>query len=137
MIFSSINLNGIDSDTVKLKLGYGFLFWEIDYAGMDFTLNEPFSAVTVPIKNATDEKNIDLSGLLNSADNKYYIQREIGNESLLTYTLPEWSEDARTLILHTRGYYHIQRKQTGKPDRQFLRSFRKPGRFPTFSRGII
>ncbi len=35
-----ISLDGVDSDSVKIKLEYGFLFWEIDYAGMDFSKNE-------------------------------------------------------------------------------------------------
>ncbi len=132
-----INLDDIDSDTVKLKLGYGFLFWEIDYAGMDFTTNDPARVYKVPIKNATDEKDANLSELLNTADDKYYVQNEVGNESVLTFNLPEWSGDSRTVILHTKGYYHIQRELQGKPDRQFLRSFRKPGRFPSYSREMF
>jgi hypothetical protein len=36
-----INLEGIDSETIKIKIETGFLFWEIDYIAMDFSGNIP------------------------------------------------------------------------------------------------
>jgi hypothetical protein len=132
-----ISLDGVDSDTVKIKLGYGFLFWEIDYLGMDFSADVPVKIYTITVKNAVDEKGANLTDLLSYADNEYYIQNETGNEALLSFNIPELSENHRTVLLHSKGHYYIMRDQQGKPDRQLLRTFRKPGRFPAYSREMF
>lgn len=132
-----ISLDGIYSDTVKLKLEYGFLFWEIDYAGMDFSRNEPVKITRIPTKKALDEKGADLTDFLNHADKDYYIQKNIGNEALLTFDMPELSAQHRTIILHTKGYYRILKDQQGNPDKKLLKTFRNPCRMPAYSLEIF
>ena len=132
-----ISLNGLESDTVKVKLEYGFLFWEIDYAGMDFSTDEHVKIIRVPIKKALDEKGADLADFLNQADKDYYVQKNIGNEALLTFDIPELTAKQRTIILHTKGYYRILKDQHGRPDKKLLKTFRNPGRMPAYSLEIF
>jgi hypothetical protein len=127
------SLDGVNSDTVKIKLEYGFLFWEIDYAGMDFSTDEHVKITHVPTKKALDENGADLTDFLNHTDKDYYIQKNIGNEALLTFDMPESSAQYRTIILHTKGYYRILKEQQGSPDKKLLRTFRNPGRMPAYS----
>lgn len=133
----SIDLSGIVQDTVTIKLEFGFFFWEIDYAGIDFTDNITAKKKIVPLESATDNEGDDVKDLLLNDDNEYFIQPEIGNEVILTFTVPEISDINRTLILHSKGHYQILRDQEGKMNKKYLRSFRKPGRFSRFSEELL
>lgn len=132
-----VNLEGIDSDTVKIKLETGFLFWEIDYAGMDFSKNEAGQPVNVPILSATDNSNINVRDQMLNNDSQYYVLDEVGDESILTFNVPEQKTGKRTVYLHTRGYYKILRDQTGPPDKKRLKTFRKPGSVPAYSKEVF
>ena len=59
-----IDLSKIKGDKVKIKLEFGFLFWEIDYAAMDFTPNQSIEKYTVPLSSAIDQNNSNISNKL-------------------------------------------------------------------------
>ena len=44
----NIDLSGIHSDKINLKLVTGVLFWDIDYVGMDFTSTVPIKTTAIP-----------------------------------------------------------------------------------------
>jgi hypothetical protein len=129
-----LNLNGIKSDTIKIKLETGFLFWEIDYAAMDFNKIKSPEFLTIQAKTALDNNNTDVKNLLSKSDNEYYVQSNVGNEAELTYNVPTQKEPVRSVFLHSRGHYRIIREQSGKPDIKALKTFRKAGRVPEFSK---
>jgi hypothetical protein len=129
-----IDLSGITSDTIKIKLETGFLFWELDYAAVDFSKNEFVITSNLIPGTAVDKNGDDVSDLLKSKDEKYMVLNQIGDEVLLSFNEPEKIKTARTLFLKTSGYYKILRDQTGSADKKTLKSFRKPNRFPEFSK---
>ena len=130
-----IDLSNIKSDKVNIKLEFGFLFWEIDYAAMDFTPNHSVEKHIVSLFSAIDENNNNVSDKLIYDDEKYYIQPHIGDEALLTFQVPNQSEGTkRSFILHSKGHYEILKEIEGKPDIAYLKRFRKPGAFPQFSK---
>ncbi|HLO60141.1 MAG TPA: hypothetical protein VK179_15435 [Bacteroidales bacterium] len=129
----AFNLDGIKSDTLTIKLDYGFLFWDIDYAGIDFTHNSQVTISECPLMTATDENGIDRKQALSVADTNYYDQEIIGNEVNLTFEKPAKANQARTLLLHSKGYYKILRNPQGKPQTEALREFRKADRLPGYS----
>jgi hypothetical protein len=129
-----LNLKGINSDTVKIKLETGFLFWEIDYAGMDFSKSEVIKPVRVPVTTAIDNNDFDIRGLLLNSDIGYYVQKQPGDEALLTFETPIQKESTRSVFLHSKGFYKILREQTGKPDKKKLKTFRKPNTLPAYSK---
>jgi hypothetical protein len=128
-----IDLSGINSDTINVKLETGFLFWELDYAGIDFSKNEPVIISELTPNAAVDNYGTDVSDLLVSKDKKYMVLNEIGDEVLLSFNEPRKNNNERTLFLNTRGYYKILRDQSGSADRKALKTFRKPNRFPKYS----
>lgn len=132
----SINLKEVKSDTVKIKLETGLMFWEMDYAAMDFSENLPLEVKTVTALQAIDENGLDVASAIDSDDLQYYSQPEIGNEATLTFPVPEFTDENRTVILHSKGYYKIIREQEGRADWKTLRSFRDPGRMAQFSREL-
>lgn len=129
-----IDLSDISTDNVEIMLRTGFGFWEIDYIAMDFSIQSGPEYTRVPIKIAVDNTNEEVTGLLASRDSRYYVFAETGDEVTLTFSTPEMKDEARSVFLHTRGYYKIIKEQSGKPDRKTLRTFRKPGSIPAFSR---
>ena len=132
----AINLKDIKSDTVKIKLETGLMFWEMDYAAMDFTENLPLEVKTVAALEAIDENGLNVASAISSDDFQYYSQPEIGNEATLTFPVPEFTSENRTIILHSKGYYKIIREQEGRADWKTLKSFRDPGRMAQYSREL-
>jgi hypothetical protein len=133
----SLNLEGIDSDTFRVKLETGFMFWELDQIAIDYSENVPFRSTTISASNAPDENGTDVAGNLRYDDESYYIQPEIGNEAVLRFPVPEQTGENRTVILHSKGYYKIIREQAGRADWKTLRTFRDPGRMPQYSRELF
>ena len=130
-----IDLTNAKNDKVNIKLEFGFLFWEIDYAAMDFTPNLTTSNYTVPVTSAMDQNSIDVSYELRYDDDQYYHQPHIGDQALLTFDVPEQIEGTkRSVILHSKGHYEIIKNTEGEPDLAYLNSFRKPGEFSKFSK---
>jgi len=133
----AFGLDGIDDDTLKVKLDFGFLFWDVDYAAIDYSSDATVDVFKCPVKMATDENGTDKTSLLMSADQGYYDQEEVGNEVILSFEKPSLSGKSRTIMLHTEGYYSILRDQQGKPQIKALKEFRNPGRFPEYSRQMF
>ena len=129
-----LNLEGIDFDTVIIRLETGFRFWEVDYAAIDFSLSESLSFVTVPAATVTAGNGLEIKDVFAISDNTYYVLDEQGDEALLVFNSPEMKNDCRSVFLHTKGYYKVVRDQTGPPDKKTLKSFRKAGMIPAFSK---
>jgi hypothetical protein len=129
-----LNLEDIASDTVKIKLETGFLFWEVDYAAMDFSNQKEMAVTRMPLTTAIASNDLDVREALAASDKIYYVLDEQGDEANLVFDCPELKSDCRSVFLHSRGYYKVLRDQTGPPDKKTLRSFRKSGRIPGFSR---
>jgi hypothetical protein len=131
-----LNFEGLPSDTVKLKLETGFRFWEVDYIAMDISKQEEVAVVRVPLKSATANGELEVKEALAASDDVYYVLDEQGDETILLFDSPDMENNCRSVFLHTRGYYKVLRDQTGPPDKKTLRTFRKPGRIPLFSREL-
>jgi hypothetical protein len=133
----SIDLSGIDTDYIRLKLEFGFLFWDIDYAAIDYSVNVPVKERTAKFESAIDNKDQDVKNLLLASDLLYYIQPKIGDGVDMKFTIPEPLDQKQTLILHSRGHYKILMNQTGEEQIKELFAFRKKGHFPQFSNQIF
>ncbi|ALI97706.1 hypothetical protein [Rufibacter tibetensis] len=130
-----INLAAVQSDMVQVRLSCGFMFWEIDKAGMDFSVNQPLPVQKVSASTAFEKSGQNIHHLLAASDASYLHQFHVGDEVQLTFPLPAKQDgQVQTLFLHTRGYYEHIREYTGIPNLLTLRNFEKPGHFIEFSR---
>lgn len=121
-------------ETVRLRLRCGFLFWEIDYAALDFSPYAPAEIVRIPAASARDQRGRDLIAALSAQDGRYYDQPDVGDEAILTFAIPEApAGTAQSAFLASRGYYDILRKPEGKPQVASLKRFRSPGTLSRFS----
>ena len=129
------NLEEIKGDLVHVRLSGGFMFWELDQAGLDSSEDLPLKVQTVQASSAINRQNWDVRQLLVTDDAQYLKQFTVGEEVLLTYPVPEIGlNSASSSFLHTKGYYEHIRDFKGAPDILNLMTFRRPGRFIEFSR---
>jgi hypothetical protein len=132
-----LDLDGIESDTVTIRLSTGFLFWELDYAAMDFGAGDNVSVTELSLEKAIDNAGADVKELMRTKDNSYYVLENTGDGAILSFNAPVHNTGKRSVFLHTRGYYKILMNQTGPPDKKTLRAFRKPDRLPLFSKEVF
>jgi hypothetical protein len=132
-----IDLTGLASrKSIKLKLSSGFMFWELDYAAMDFSPNVAVEVKKYPLQRALTEKGKEVVRQLQQADDEYLEQDKPGTSVTLAFGAPARKDahSIRSFFLRTRGYYEHVREYNGMPDMAELYSFRKPGRFIEFSK---
>lgn len=135
-VIMPIDLSEIKGENVKIKLECGFMFWEVDYAAMDFTENIPVKISEIAATSARDENGRDVSSLIAATDNKYLIQPEIGNVATIAYaaTAPQIQGNVQSVFLHSRGYYEYVRSYENMPNILTLQSFKEKGGFTKFSK---
>lgn len=129
-----LDLSAVPSETLDVRLRCGFLFWEIDYAAIDYSADRPVELLPVQPAQAADQDGRDLRGLLAAEDGSRYDQPRVGDAAVLTFSLPPSPPDrAQSAFLFSRGYYDILRKPEGRPQAAALRRFREPGTLSRFS----
>jgi len=137
-VVMDLDLQGIDSQTLEVKLECGALFWEIDYAALDSSPQQAVRESIVSLDKATDQDGKDVRKLLLDDDQQYFTQPHVGDRAILEYCVPTLDPDMeRTVVLHSKGHYQKLRQSTGKPDVAKLLRFREPGRFGSFSRELF
>ena len=122
---------------VRVKLACGFMFWEVDYAALDYSPNAPVQLEKCRLSSALTERGADARAQLAADDTLYLSQPRPGCAVSLGYTsgLPAAAANTRrTAFLHTKGYYEHSREFSGLPNLPELYAFKKPGRFVEFSK---
>ncbi|CAN5595239.1 hypothetical protein BH11BAC5_BH11BAC5_24960 [soil metagenome] len=117
-----------------IKLSSGFMFWEIDYAAMDFTEDNNFTVQKLAPSEATDELGKNVSPDLEKEDAIYLSQPSIGNVATIVYKASPLTDatKSRTYILHSKGYYEHIRDFKNPPNIAFLNQFKKANALPLF-----
>jgi hypothetical protein len=120
----------------RVKLSTGFLFWELDYAAMDYTMESYVTKSTLSPYYAVDEKGVDVLDQLMLDDGTYLVQPETNNYVTLKYKMndPVRHDKSYSVILLTKGYYQLMRYYEGKPDVTFLKPFKDPGALSAHSK---
>lgn len=128
----SIPIDSTSDEPVRIKLEYGAYLWEIDYVGIDYSENLAVTKHVIPLQSAINQLGEDVAPFLVADDDLYYLQPEIGDEAVVKFVLPALTDESRSIILHSKGHYQVIRDPSGRPDRQYLQSFREPGQFNRF-----
>jgi hypothetical protein len=130
-----IDLRHAVGEELVIKLETGFMFWELDYAGIDYTENLPLDIKYINPYEALDGNNNNVTNLLLASDQNYFVQPNIGDEVVVKFKTSESSLDLhRTYFLKNKGYYNYIRNYEGKPDFQKLKLFKASGAFTDFSK---
>jgi hypothetical protein len=130
-----IDLADTPGETVTVRLETGLLFWELDYAAMDYSAAAPIEVAYVAPARARTLEGEDVLELLSAADDRYLEQFEVGEAVDVHFRASAVPPGlGRTLFLLSQGYYEHIRHYDGIPDVPYLMTFRKPGRFTEFAR---
>lgn len=129
-----IDLEKIKINKIEIKLECGFMFWEVDYASIDFSKEEPLEPQYINPSSAIDENGINVTHLLNKEDKNYLVQPDIGNQVVLKYkvTAPKEGEK-QSVFLKNRGYYEYIRDYKGFPNIAKLKTFKEKGALSKYS----
>ncbi|GGD15696.1 hypothetical protein [Flavobacterium orientale] len=134
-IIVPLDLNELEKNTVEIKLECGFMFWEVDYAAIDFSQNENLIVKKYNPSSAIDEKGIDVKNLLLFEDQQRLIQPNIGNEVIVTFDKESNStSEKESVFLKNRGYYEYIRDYKGKPKVKQLKKFKQDGALSIYSK---
>ncbi|HKI90164.1 MAG TPA: hypothetical protein VKA38_14135 [Draconibacterium sp.] len=128
----SIPLNDTETNPLRVKLESGTFFWEVDFAGIDYSTDTKIDYQIIQVNTATTQAGKDVRKQLLKDDGKYYVQPEVGDNAVITFNLPENQLKERSIFLHSKGWYQILHDPSGTPDREYLEAFRQPGRFNQF-----
>ena len=121
-------------DEAKIKIETGFMFWELDYAALDITQDEPVENEIIGTSTALNESGKDVYRFIARNDKKHYVQPVAGNEVVMNFSSPPRSPDTnRSVFLHTKGYYEHVRFYQNAPDWEQIETFQRPCRLSAFS----
>ena len=121
-------------EKVQIKLVSGYMFWDLDYAGMDFSKNENVKRTTLKPTTATDENGNNVRSLLVEKDKKYLVQPNIGNEVILNFAAVKVNPNSKqSFFFKTNGYYEYIRDYKGSPNFAKLKTFREKGALNAYS----
>ena len=129
-----IDLNTYETD-FELKLETGFMFWEVDYVGMNFTPQDPVDIQHLKAHTVLSSDGINYTEALQTDDDNYLIQEKVGSLAELHFkATPPKEGMTQSVFLHTKGYYELIREFEGNPDIFGLMKFQTPGYFMTYSK---
>lgn len=132
-----IDLSEIHDETIEVKIETGFMFWEMDYAVMDFSPNKNMEVTYLNPISAIGTGGIDWTDAVSQTDQNYMAQLKVGDVTQLHFAAVDYeplNNESQTVFLHTRGYYELIRDFRGKPKMKELEKFKTPGYFSTFSK---
>ena len=111
------------------------MFWELDYAAVDFCPEAEYTVNVLTPKKALDENGKDVTDLISKADGRYMVQPVPGNAADIDYTFTADPDSSltQTFILHAKGYYEHVRNYQGYPRIAFLKQFAKPNALSKYS----
>jgi hypothetical protein len=131
-----IDLTKHAADDIELKIQSGFMFWEIDQIGLDFTDDRELEISRVNPISAIGTGGIDWLTELKATDGQYMSQDTVGMVTELIYRAPTTSGNGyvQSCFLRTSGYYEPIREFEGLPQLIELNKFKTPGYLSDFSR---
>jgi hypothetical protein len=133
-----VPLANIQGDQLKVRLQTGFLFWDLDYAAMDFSKDRSLLVHKLHPLQAVTSNEEEISELLTHADEKYYQQDRIGDMVEIHYRAIQAAEgNTLSAFLHARGYYNHVRDYKGLPKIGQLIQFKRPNYFDEYSRNVF
>jgi hypothetical protein len=129
-----LDTRNISGNKIELKLETAYRFWDLDFAGIDYSNDHNFTNTVIEPTQAirsdgTDEKQ----ALLNS--DKTYVPLVNDEYISFRYEIPQAANNKESsYFLVSGGYYHNLEHITGKADYDELLKFKKQGAFDKFSR---
>ncbi len=125
------------SKVLDVRLRTGFMFWELDYAAIDYSAEATIETQVLKPVTAVGDNGRDYLQQLSFDDNSY--MEHLGEKASTTVTFTNLLLNPalqRTIIMRSKGYYTSKEEFTGKTYRRELKKFKNPGELSRFSRSL-
>ncbi|WP_157503256.1 hypothetical protein [Mangrovimonas xylaniphaga] len=131
----AVDMSKVEGEQLAVRLETGFMFWEVDYIGIDYSENVDLAIEHITPYKAIDQQGRDVTETLLTADSNYLIQPNVGDEVTISFPIESNANPSkRTYFLRNRGYYNYIRQYDKEPDFQKLKLFREAEAFTDFSK---
>jgi hypothetical protein len=124
-----------NEDHIQLRLQTAYMFWSVDYAGMDFSEDQQ---TTVTVLDATGIMKSDSTSQTELLKSKDHLYTHLNGKDVLQAEFavsPSKLQDQKTsYFLQSSGYYHFTKQLDGKPQINKLKAFLENGAFDKYSR---
>ena len=111
-----LDLSQVAGDTVLVRLESAPSFWTIDRVAMDFTADQDVTVRELPLLAARDLSGREVAAALKAVDHHEYVLQH-GDAALVTFAAPAAPAGrARSYLLRSTGWYHVDAPETGEPD---------------------
>ncbi|MGI8582457.1 MAG: hypothetical protein ACR2KX_09680 [Chitinophagaceae bacterium] len=129
----ALDISGQKQNNIRIKLESAFMFWDVDYAAMDYSADINTTPTIINVSAAGKTSNSDEVKNITGRDNQY--SKLLQNDFLsIEFDNPAKSTiEKSTYFLVSTGYYHSLKEYPGKADLGRLYQFKKPGAFSAFS----
>jgi len=124
----------ITQSKMEIKLETAYRFWDVDFAGIDYSTSEELTINIIEPLHANKTDGTDQKEVLSGVDKQY---THLVNEEAISFdyqVAPATGNTVSTYFLISGGYYHSLEHITGKTNYGELYKFRKKGAFDKFSR---
>ena len=113
------------------------MFWELDYIGMDYSKNTSIDVQILKPSYAKGNNGEDFVSALSTEDDDYMIHPEGSSAIKVRFEPIEIQEGKkRTMLIHSKGYYIMNKSYSGKTYREELAKFTEPGELSRFSQQL-
>jgi len=127
----------ISNENIEIRVRSGFMFWDLDYLGLDFSPNQKLNISYIKPSVAFKNNSINLTREVSFNDSEYLTHEVTGDSTYVEFnSLKSSSYKARSIILHSKGYYLPKVEYSGKPNMRELIKFKKAGEMSRFSRKL-
>ena len=127
-----LDISGIKTEQIKIKLETVYQFWNLDYAAIDFSENKKMNTVLIdPFKAIKGDGSSQIQSL-DSVD-QHYCHLVSNEEMSLEYSPSSSKDGVNSYFFVSTGYYHNIKKYEGKPQITTLMKFKNKGAFDNFS----
>ncbi|MEJ7679828.1 MAG: hypothetical protein WKG06_18625 [Segetibacter sp.] len=123
-----------DKRNVRVKIECTYMFWELDYAAMDFSIDEPVKINYLNPSVAVTDNNETKMKQVSAKDKEYAALKEDEAIKVEFDKAAEMKNKSNSLFLITTGYYHSTKEYSGKTQTANLYKFKKKGAFNQFSK---
>ncbi len=111
----SLDLSGVNGDTVRVRLESAPAFWHIDQVTADFSRTRPFTTQEINITRAIDHTGRDVGHLLAEIDGAEFVMAT-GDYAELEFDLPRAAPGkTRSFVLSSTGWYRVHTDETASP----------------------
>jgi hypothetical protein len=129
-----LDLSRVAGDSVRIRIRPPRGFWALNYFAMDYSDDQPVAVDTIAPRAASDPAVL---AAVTAADTLYHAMPNNGDRATLEFPAPPAaSGKARTVVLHSRGWYRLHLTPSGPPDTLMARRiFTEPGAAVEYSAG--